>query len=74
MISKWLFSGAVVFELGSWTALLDDMSIEVATLLFVSAHGVSIASPRSPCRALRCTAFGTTAHALLSLREQPYRL
>jgi len=41
MISKWLFSGAVVFELGSWTALLDDMSIEVATLLFVSAHGVS---------------------------------
>ena len=41
MISKWLFSGAVVFELGSWAALLDQMSIEAATLLFVSAHGMS---------------------------------
>lgn len=41
MISKWLFSGAVVFELGSWAALLQHMSIEAATLLFVSAHGMS---------------------------------
>lgn len=43
MISKWLFSGAVVFELGSWAALLEHMSIEAATLLFVSAHGMSSA-------------------------------
>ena len=34
-----------------------------------SAHGVSIASPRFPCRALRSAARAYTAHTLLSLRD-----
>lgn len=43
MISKWLFSGAFVFELGSWGALFQEMPIGAAALLFVSAHGISSA-------------------------------
>ncbi|SNS52523.1 transporter [Pseudomonas segetis] len=41
MISKWLFSGAALFELSSFAALLDNLSTVEATLLYVSAHGLA---------------------------------
>ncbi|ARU90566.1 transporter [Pseudomonas sp. M30-35] len=41
MISKWLFSGAVVFELSSFAAFLENLSTVEATLLYVTAHGLA---------------------------------
>ncbi|WP_417663540.1 HEAT repeat domain-containing protein [Pseudomonas sp.] len=41
MISKWLFSGAVLFELSSFAAFLEHLSTVEATLLYVSAHGLA---------------------------------
>lgn len=41
MISKWLFSGALLFELSSFAAFLENLSTVEATLLYVSAHGVA---------------------------------
>ncbi|HCP54119.1 MULTISPECIES: HEAT repeat domain-containing protein [Pseudomonas] len=43
MISKWLFSGAVLFEVSSFAAFLDKLSIVEATLLYISAHGAASA-------------------------------
>lgn len=43
MISKWLFSGAFVFEVGSWAALFESMPIGQAALLYATAHGISSA-------------------------------
>lgn len=43
MISKWLFSGAFILEIGSWAALFDQLSIGQATVLFVTAHGLGSA-------------------------------
>lgn len=43
MISKWLFSGAVLFEVSSFAALLEKLSTVEATLLYVSAHGIASA-------------------------------
>lgn len=41
MISKWLFSGAILFELSSFAAFLENLSTVEATLLYVTAHGLA---------------------------------
>lgn len=41
MISKWLFSGAFLFEIGSWAALFNQVPDSQSTLLFVVAHTFS---------------------------------
>jgi hypothetical protein len=43
MISKWLFSGALLFEVGSWAAFQEQLSITQATSLYLSTHALSSA-------------------------------
>lgn len=43
MISKWLFSGALLFEVGSWAAFQEQLSIAQATSLYLGAHALSSA-------------------------------
>lgn len=43
MISKWLFSGAFFFEIGSFAAFYNDLSVMQATLLYIAMHGASCA-------------------------------
>jgi len=43
MISKWLFSGALLFEVGSWAAFRQSLGLVQATLLYVVAHALSSA-------------------------------
>jgi hypothetical protein len=40
MISKWLFSGAFLLELGSWISVVSGLPILQAALLYASAHGL----------------------------------
>lgn len=41
MISKWLFSGALLFEASSWAAFNEQMSVTQATVLYIGAHSLS---------------------------------
>lgn len=41
MIGKWLFSGALVFEAGSWATLWADIPVGEAALRYGLAHGVA---------------------------------
>ena len=41
MFSKWLFSGALLFEVGSWAAFQEQMSVAQATSLYLGAHALS---------------------------------
>ncbi len=41
MTSKWLFSGALGFELGSLSALSGQLSVGQAALLYAGAHGLA---------------------------------
>lgn len=41
MISKWLISGALVLEVGSWAVLFEVMPIGQTTLLYIATHGLS---------------------------------
>ncbi|BAP77896.1 protein PelE [Pseudomonas sp. MT-1] len=43
MISKWLFSGALLFEIGSWVAFHQQLSVAQATTLYLGAHLLSSA-------------------------------
>ena len=43
MISKWLFSGAALLEVGSWASAVSDLPIHQAALLYASAHGLGSA-------------------------------
>jgi hypothetical protein len=43
MISKWLFSGAALLELGSWASAVSDLPAHQAALLYASAHGLGSA-------------------------------
>ena len=43
MISKWLFSGALLFEVGSWAAFHEQLSVAQATSLYLGAHLLSSA-------------------------------
>ncbi|HBS80014.1 MAG TPA: transporter [Pseudomonas sp.] len=43
MISKWLFSGALLFEVGSWAAFHEHLSVAQATSLYLGAHLLSSA-------------------------------
>ncbi|CAD5108742.1 tetratricopeptide repeat protein [Zestomonas carbonaria] len=40
MISKWLFSGAFLLELGSWISAVSGLPILQAALLYTTAHGL----------------------------------
>nr|MBO2509577.1 transporter [Gammaproteobacteria bacterium] len=40
MISKWLFSGAFLFELGSWISAASNLPVLEAALLYTLAHGL----------------------------------
>ncbi|UTW06187.1 HEAT repeat domain-containing protein [Pseudomonas benzenivorans] len=40
MTSKWLFSGAFLFELSSWAALSAQLPVGQAALLYASAHAL----------------------------------
>jgi len=41
MISKWLFSGALLFEVSSWLSLSGQHSLLQAALLYALAHGIA---------------------------------
>ncbi|MFV3383949.1 HEAT repeat domain-containing protein [Pseudomonas sp. NY15364] len=43
MISKWLFSGAALLEIGSWASAVSDLPVHQAALLYASAHGLGSA-------------------------------
>lgn len=43
MISKWLFSGAFLFELSSWASVFADLPIGQALALYLFAHGLGSA-------------------------------
>lgn len=43
MNSKWLFSGALLFEIGSWAAFDEQLSVAQATALYLGAHALSSA-------------------------------
>lgn len=40
MISKWLFSGAFLLELGSWISVVSGLPVQQAALLYGSTHGL----------------------------------
>ncbi|WVM87734.1 hypothetical protein UMZ34_14670 [Halopseudomonas pachastrellae] len=41
MTSKWLFSGALAFELGSWGGLLSNPSLIEGLYLYVVPHAIA---------------------------------
>jgi len=41
MISKWLFSGALLFEAGSWAAFHEQLTVAQATSVYLGAHALS---------------------------------
>lgn len=43
MISKWLFSGAFLFELSSWASVFADLPFGQALALYLFAHGLGSA-------------------------------
>ena len=43
MTSKWLFSGALAFELGSWSALIGDPTLVEALYLYILPHAAGSA-------------------------------
>jgi hypothetical protein len=43
MISKWLFSGALLLEAGSWTSLWADLPEAHQLLVFILSHGLACA-------------------------------
>ncbi len=43
MISKWLFSGALLFEIASWAAFGDQLSVVLAASLYLTAHATGCA-------------------------------
>ncbi|MCR3877088.1 HEAT repeat domain-containing protein, partial [Pseudomonas aeruginosa] len=43
MISKWLFSGAFLFELSSWASVFADLPFAQALALYLFAHGLGSA-------------------------------
>lgn len=43
MISKWLFSGALLFEVGSWAAFHEQLTVVQAAVLYIGAHALSSA-------------------------------
>lgn len=43
MISKWLFSGAFLFETSSWAAFIAGLPIGQACFLYVTTHGLASA-------------------------------
>lgn len=67
MISKWLFSGAFLFELSSWASVFADLPFGQALALYLFAHGLGSAllcvgvwlllrgATSSRCRGARCS-------------------
>ena len=41
MISKWLFSGALFFEVGSWASLTTQLPDLQIALLYAMSHGIA---------------------------------